>query len=66
MGAYGSGKYEDITSCYFNAGVISANFGDDLNAYKYWVKTAKRGGENGLQAQKFIKRICARSSWVCK
>ena len=48
---------------YLNIGVIYDHHGDKLNAYKYYMKSAKLGD---LQAQKNLNIMCKESPWACK
>ena len=62
-----SNKYtfdnKSFSITYLNIGVIYDHHGDKLNAYKYYMKSAKLGN---LQAQKNLNIMCKESSWACK
>ena len=55
-----------LSITYLNAGFIYDESGDDLNGYKYYMMSAKLGGEGGLQAQKNLNIMCKESPWACK
>ena len=49
-----------------NTALIYDETGDDLNAYKYYMKAARLGGRAGIQAQKNLNIMCKESPWACK
>jgi len=56
-------KEKDLAIGYLNIGVIYSSQSDKLNAYKYYMKSAKLGE---IQAQKNLNILCKESPWACK
>ncbi len=59
-------KEKDLAIDYLNTGVLYKNQGDILNAYKYYMKSAKQGGKAGKLSQQYLNQICKESPWACK
>lgn len=56
-------KEEEIKITYLNIGVMYDNQGDKLNAYKYYMKSAKLGN---TRAQQNLSIMCKQDPWACK
>ena len=63
LGVLSKDKQKYLAESYLNAGLIYDHSGNKLNAYKYYMKSAKTGD---LQAQKNLDIMCKKSPWACK
>lgn len=53
----------DLKMDYVNVAVIYEFYNDKLNAYKYYMKSARLGSTH---AQKNLDNMCKSSPWACK
>jgi len=63
LGPLNNDRHEFLGESYMNAGVLYDHQGDKLNAYKYYMKSAKLGE---VDAQKNLNIMCRKSPWACK